>query len=140
MAALLVLTAALAVIHLGSRTAVPEETLRVEAGGKTVELALSELTPQAVHGVVVNGKGEERTVDAQGAPLSQVLAQAGVTQYLQVTVVADDEYSAVVTAEEIEAEDRVFLLLEEGERPRLVVFGDSNSKRNVSGVIRLVAE
>jgi len=68
------------------------------------------------------------------------LAQAGIDEYAQVTAVADDGYSAVVTREEIEEFDKVFLLLEEGEQPQLLVFGDANSKRNVSGVIRLIVE
>lgn len=139
-AVLFLITAVLAVVHLGSRVSAPEGTLRVETGDQVIELALMELRSQPIHGTTVNGKGEERMVNAQGVPLSQALAQAGVTQFAQVIVAADDEYSAVVTAEEVEAADRVFLLLDGGERPQLLVFGDSNSKRNVSGVVRLIIQ
>lgn len=76
-------------------------------------------------------------MDAQGAPLSAVLEQAGITAYTQVAVTADDEYSVTVTKEEAAAPGRVFLIIREGERPQLLVFGDANSKRNVSNVIRL---
>lgn len=140
LAALLLLTAAAAAVHLSGRDSVPENTLRIEAEGRVIELALGELTPGKVYGTTINGKGEEHAVDGQGLLLSDLLAGAGVTRYAQVTVTADDEYSALVTAEEIAAPDRVFLLLESGERPRLVVFGDPDSRRNVSGVVRLIVE
>lgn len=137
-AVLVIITAIIAAVHLSSRVSPPKGVLRIEAAGKVTELPLSQLELTNVHGTVVNGKGEERTVDAQGLLLSDVLAQAGVSTYAEVTVVADDEYTAVVTADEVEASDRVFLLIEAGEQPQLLVFGDTNSKRNVSNVIRLV--
>lgn len=139
-AALLLITAAAAALHLSGRVSPPENILCVESGGRAAGLALEELAPQAVRGTAVNGKGEERAIDAQGVLLSDVLAQAGIAQYAQVTVEADDGYSAVVTEGEASAPDRVFLLLKEGERPQLVVFGDPNSRRNVSGVVRLIVE
>lgn len=138
--ALLLITVVVALIHIQSRVPAREGALQIEADGQTVELVLKELEPQEVRGVVVNGKGEERTIEAQGVPLSQVLDRAGIVKYAQVTVVADDEYSAVVTQEEAEEPERVFLLLEEGEQPQLLVFGDANSKRNVSGVIRMIVQ
>ena len=58
----------------------------------------------------------------------------------QVTVTADDEYSAVVTAEELAAPDKVYLIAQEEDGVQLVVFGDSNSKRNVSNVVRVTVE
>jgi len=137
---MLLLTAVVAVIHLQSRAPAREGVLQIETDGQTMELALEKLRLQEVRGVVVNGKGEERAIEAKGTPLSQVLSQAGVVQYAQATAVADDGYSAVVTREETEAPGRVFLLLEEGEQPQLLVFGDANSKRNVSGVIRLIVQ
>lgn len=139
-AALVVITAIIAAVHLSTRTAPPGGILRIEAGGQATDLALSKLELTPVQGTVVNGKGEKRTINAQGVPLSGVLSQAGITTYTKVAAVADDEYSATVTAEEIAEPDRVFLLIDEEERPQLLVFGDSNSKRNVSNVIRLVVE
>lgn len=136
--ALIFVTAAAAAVHLNTRVSTAEGTLRIETGDTAKELSLSELTPMAVQGTVVNGKGEERNIDAQGVPLSAVLAQANITEYAQVAVIADDEYSASVSVEEIHTEGKVFLLLAEGDRPQLIVFGDPNSKRNVSNVARLI--
>lgn len=134
---LVLLTAAVAVVHLAARTAVPEGALRVEYGDRALELPLEQLELTAVHGTVVNGKGEARTVDAQGILLSQVLREAGIAEFSEVTVTADDEYSAAVTAEEIAAPDKVYLIRQDEGGMQLIVFGDGNSKRNVSGAVRL---
>lgn len=137
LAALLAVTAVAAGIHLSTRQSVQMGIVLVEYAGKTEELHLNQVGLTAVRGTVVNGKGEERSVDTQGAPLSAVLAEVGITSYTQVVVTADDEYNVTVTEEEVATPDRVFLILQEGERPQLLVFGDPNSKRNVSNVIRL---
>ena len=139
-AALLIITAVVAAVHLSTRSVPPSGTLQIDAEGKVTDFALNKLDLTPVQGTVVNGKGEEKTVDSQGELLSSVLEKAGVTEYTQVTVTANDEYSVTVTAEEIAETDRVYLLLEDGKQVRLLVFGDSNSKRNVSDVIRLVVE
>lgn len=137
LAVLLAVTAAAAGIHLSTRQTAQMGTVLVEYGGKVEELSLDRVELTAVRGTVINGKGEERRVDAQGAPLSAVLAEAGITSYTQAAVTADDEYSVTVTQEEAAAPDRVFLIVQEGERTQLLVFGDPNSKRNVTNVIRL---
>ncbi len=135
-ALLLAVTAVVAAVYLTNRPAAAEGALRVEYGGRTAELSLERLEPVPVRGVLVNGRGEEKAIETQGVPLSQVLREAGVSGYAEVTVTADDAYSAVVTSDEINAPDRVYLIQEE-DGPRLIVFGDSDSKRSVSGVVRL---
>ena len=131
------ITAIVAVFYLNTRTTVSEGTLRIEHGGRTLELPLEQLDLTAIQGAVVNGKGEERTVDAQGILLDQVLREADVTEFSTVTVTADDEYSAVVTAEEVAETDKVYLIRQDEGGMQLIVFGDANSKRNVSNVVRL---
>lgn len=139
-AVLVIITAVIAAVHLSTRSTPPDGTLRIETGGQITDLALSKLELTPVQGTIVNDKGEEKSIDSQGELLSGVLEKAGITEHTQVNVVADDEYSVTVTAEEIAEADRVYLLLEDGDELRLLVFGDSNSKRNVSNVIRLVVE
>lgn len=135
---LILVTAAAAAFHLTTRAAVPEGVLRVElAGGQTKELSLEKLKLVPVQGTVVNGKGEESAVDAQGILLSDMLREAGVTEYSVVTVTADDEYSAQVTAEEIAESGKVYLIRQEEGGMQMIVFGDENSKRKVSDVVRL---
>lgn len=133
-AVLVLLTAIAAAVHFATRTNVPEGSLRVEYGGKAVDLAVGRLELSPVQGTVRNSKGEEKSIDGQGILLSRVLEQAGAGEYSAVTITAGDEYSAVVTAEEAAEAGRVYLLLEEDCSLRLVVFGDENSKRNVSDV------
>ena len=138
--ALVLITAMVAVFYLNTRTAAPKGTLLIEYGGQTLELPLEQLKLTAVQGTVVNGKGEGRTVDAQGILLDQILREAGITEFSEVTVTADDEYSAVVTAEEVTEAGKVYLIRQDGGGMQLIVFGDSNSKRNVSNVVRLSAQ
>ena len=133
-AALVLLTAIAAAIHFATRADVRPGAIRVEYGGKAVELAVGELELESVQGTLRNGKGEERAIDGRGILLDKLLGQAGVGEYSTVTVTAGDEYSAGITAEEAAEPDRVYLLLEEDGSLRLVVFGDENSKRSVSNV------
>lgn len=137
-AVLLLATAGAALLHLTSRTDVSTGILLVEKDGIKIKIEMASLTLEPVSETIVNGKGEEIAIDSPGILLSKLLADAGVAVGEQIVVVADDEYSATVTAAELSEQERVFLLVREGERPQLVVFGDPNSKRNVSGVIRLV--
>lgn len=135
---LILVTAAAAAFHLTTRAAVPEGVLCVElAGGQTKELSLEKLKLVSVQGTVVNGKGEECAVDTQGLLLAEVLQEAGVTEYAVVTATADDEYSAQVTAEEIAESGKVYLIRQEEGGMQMIVFGDENSKRKVSDVVRL---
>lgn len=137
---LVLAAAAFAAIHLSTRQVEEAGAIRVSFGGKTVALSLSQLPLQDVSGTAVNGKGEEKSIEGLGTPLSQVLTQAGVdlSAIQQVTVAAADEFSAALTAQEVAAEDKAYLLQEEGEeRPRLVVFGDTDSKRRVKDVARI---
>lgn len=135
--AMVLITAIVAIFYLTTRPAAPEGTLRIENGSQVIELPLERLEFITVRGTVVNGKGEERTVDAQGVLLSQILREAGIPEFTEVTVTADDAYNAVVTAEEIAEPNRVYLIRQDEGGLRLVVFGDSNSKRSVSGVVSL---
>lgn len=133
-AALVLLTIIAAAVHFATRIDVPEGTLRVEFGGKATELAVGKLELCPIQDTVRNGKGEELPVDGQGILLGKLLEQADVGEYSTVIITADDEYSAAVTAEEAAESDRVYLFVEEDGSLRLVVFGDQNSKRNVSNV------
>lgn len=138
---LVLVTTAAAAFHLTTRTAVPEGVLRVEfAGGQAEELSLEKLKLVSVQGTVVNGKGEQRAVDARGILLSEVLRAAGVTGFSTVTVIADDAYSAQVMAEEIAEPGKVYLIRQEEGGMQLIVFGDENSKRKVANAVRLLVQ
>lgn len=87
-------------------------------------------------GTRTNGKGEEIQVNAPGISVKQLLEQYSVSADQGLTVIADDGYSATLKAEEISS-GQAFLILED-DTVRLVVFGDSNSKRSVSNVKQLM--
>ena len=95
---------------------------------------------EPVQGTVVNGRGESRAIDGQGVLLSALLERAEMRADVQITVTADDEYSAVVTAEELAASDKAYLIAQEEGGVQLVVFGDADSRRNVSNVVRVTVE
>lgn len=137
LAVLVVLNGALAAARFAVRDAVPAGTLEIETAQETRSVMLSEMELTEVEGTVINGKGEEKEVCGQGILLSALLRQSAISDFAEVTAEADDAYSAAVTAEEIAEPGKVFLLAQEDGGVQLVVFGDPNSKRNVSGVVRL---
>lgn len=136
--ALLLLTFCLALLHHLTRDTVETGILRIECNGTITNHPLDGINTAPIHGTVVDGKGEEHTIDAKGVLLSELLESLNITAAEQVIVYADDEYSATVTAQELNAPDLVYLLMNEEDRPQLIVFGDPNSKRNVSGVVRII--
>lgn len=119
------MTAVLAVLHLTTRT--PEIEGAVLVNGESVQL--TELELSRVTGTIVNGKGEEKQVDAQGILLSEICVE-----FSEATVTAADEYSAVVDEQDSE---NAYLIVEEDGSLRLVVFGDENARRDVKNVSRI---
>lgn len=138
--ALVIVTAIVAVVHLGSVPQVPENEILVQQGTEEKYVSVREEAMVAVTGTLVNGKGDQIPVDAMGLSLADVIELSGIDDYDVVTVTARDEYRVEVTAEEIHTENKVYLTVDTDGTFRLVVFGDSNSKRNVSDVIKLTIQ
>lgn len=115
----------LAVLHLTTRTPDTEGVILIN--GEPVQI--SDLDFNRVCGTVVNGKGEKKQIDAQGAVLSEVCGG----EFNSATVTASDEYSAVVEKQDSENA----YLIEDSGSLRLVVFGDENAKRDVKNVARI---
>ena len=136
---LVALTGVLAAVHLTTRDKVGENEVQLTYQDKTYSVEYKKLDLEQVTGTRVNGKGEEKKVEASGILLRKLLEEKNIEEYSQVTVVSDDSYSAKIVAEEIKEEEKAYLLLQE-EELRLVVFGDENSKRSVSNVKQIVVE
>lgn len=136
---LVLLTGIAAWMHLSTREEVTEGTVQVTIDGHVQTLKLSELSYEAVSGVRVNGKGESIPVEGEGISVKALLASQEAASYTKVTVVSDDSYSAQLSAEEVAEDGKAYLMLDE-EYLRLVVFGDSNSKRSVSNVVQVIVE
>lgn len=136
-AALIALTAVFAIIHSAARTEVPDGALLVSCGGEKKYVDLASLDTVSVRGSVVNGKGEKSNVNTQGVPLADVIENAGFDPNGAVTVkvTADDEFSAELSGDELNEDGKAYLVSEDDGSMRLVVFGDSNAKRNVRNVV-----
>lgn len=137
--ALVLITGAVAWVHLTTRENVEPGTLQLVVSGQTKTVKLDDLQYEPVSGVRVNGKGESIPVEGMGILLKDLLQNEQVGSYTKVTVVADDAYSAELTAEEVAEDGKAYLLLEE-ETLRLIVFGDQNSKRSITNVVQILVE
>ena len=137
--ALIAIAAVAAVIHLTTRDEVTAGCVELVYNGKSHDAAISDLKKDDVSGIRVNGKGEEIEVNGKGISLADLLAMKKIEGFAKVTVVSDDSYSAEVTADEIAQGGKAYILVED-EEARLVVFGDTNSKRSVSNVKQIVVE
>lgn len=136
-----VITGIMTLLHFKSREEIPENAIEIIYEEETYMIDITELDYKEVSGIRVNGKGEEIEVRALGIALKAVLDEAKITEYDMVSVVADDAYSAQITAEEIQDGLESYLIQEDGEeRLRLVVFGDKDSKRSVNNVVRIIVE
>ena len=109
----------------------------VSCGDEKEYVDLKSLDTVPVQGTVVNGKGEESEIDMQGASLADVIEKAGFDpdNAAAVKVTADDEFSAEFTGGEVNEAGKAYLVCEDDGSMRLVVFGDSNAKRNVRNVV-----
>ena len=136
---LLVTVLLIAGINITYRDKIAAGIVELTAGEKTVSITLKDVTAGEVKGVRVNGKGEEIQVEGEGILLGTLLNNKGIKAYTKVTVISDDAYSAEVSYDEIIAGTEAYIMEDEG-TARLVVFGDSNSKRSVSNVKQIVVE
>ena len=137
LAGILLLTAIVAGVHLSTREKAVEGQLLVSCGGPETAVEIGKLELRSVQGTISNAKGETREIDAMGVPVAEILKSVDAAEVSTVTVVADDEYRADLTAAEAEDEQNVFFVLQEDGGLQLIVFTDNNSKRNVSNVVRM---
>lgn len=135
-ALLILLTAIFAIWHLTTREQIAQNQIQLIDGEKVYSIVLEDLAVQQVVGTRTNGKGEQIPVNAPGISVKDLLEQYAVAADQGLSITADDGYSATLKAEEIPA-DHAFLILED-DTARLVVFGDSNSKRSVSNVKQIL--
>ena len=113
--------------------------LTIAAGEAETRIVWDALTLVPVKGTILNGKGEEKVIDAEGIALWSLLDMNGIEVPEKITAVARDEYRAEVSADELAEEGRVCLIKAE-DGLRLIVFGDADSKRIVKDVVRVVLE
>lgn len=133
---LIAITGVLAGIHFASRDKIEQGAIVIEVNGDRKNVKLDSLKTATVEGTVVNGKGEEKTISGNGIELKSLIDSTSIES---VTVTASDEYSAELSGDEIAEAGKVYLMVEDG-KGNLVVFGDNNSKRNVTDVVKIVVK
>lgn len=133
------ITLGAAVFYLGNRESVEEGNLKITTAEGDLMIDTTKFELEQVTGTRINGKGEEKPVDGMGILIKDILDANDISEYVKVTVVSDDAYSAELSAEEVAEAGKAYLLYEE-EELRLVVFGDENSKRSVSNVVEIIVE
>ena len=113
--------------------------LTIVAGEGETKIAWDELTLVPVQGTTINGRGEEKAIDAEGVALQSLMDLAGIEALERITVVAGDAYQAEVSADELAEAGKVFLIRSE-DGLRLIVFGDEDSRRIVRDVVQVIVE
>lgn len=134
---MVLLTAMLAAVHLLGREKVAKGQLHITYQNKETQVTFDELPLQEVKGTITDAKGDKREITAQGISMKNMLLALALKSYDKVVVVAEDEYRAEVTAEEIAVDSVVYMIAQKEEGVQMLVFTDTNSKRNVSNVIRM---
>lgn len=134
---LLALTSFCGAIYLGQREHVDTGSIHIKAPTNEITVSMKDLPLTKVDGETVNKKGETKKISAEGYEVAYLPSLAGIDNYTEISVYSDDEYHADISADELLADvNKAWIILEE-ERPRLIVFGDTDSKRNVKNVVRI---
>ncbi len=135
-AAMLLITAGIAFYYVHSRQSVPSGDLLIKSAQGDTTVTFNDLSLTHVEGEIKNKKGEVKQIDSEGIALSDIPALAGANDYSTITVFADDEYNAELVKDELTGQAGAWLIKND-DAIRLVVFGDSDSKRDVKNVVRI---
>ncbi|MBE6014118.1 MAG: hypothetical protein E7241_01940 [Lachnospiraceae bacterium] len=142
--ALILFTVVIAIIRVF--TGIPKPTagtLTLIVNNKETMVDPSKASKVEVSGTTVNSKGDKKEINTSGYALKDVITLSGAKDedYTSVKVTASDEFSATLTKAEIDDGQRAFLIGESSDKGdvffKLIVFGDSDSKRQVKNVARI---
>lgn len=128
----LTLTVCLACIYLQNLPARQHGNVEIKTVEKSITAELNCIPTQLVEGSIVNGKGEKIRIQGQGIPVSEFFREVGIETFDRIKVTANDAYSAELKQEE--AEKDACFMISDGEL-ELVVFSDTNRKRNVANIV-----
>ncbi len=127
---LALITILVSFIYLRGRKSVPKTQIVLSVNSTEKFISLSDYKLSGVSEDIPNKKGEVKHIEGDGVLISDII---GPVSFSDITVIADDEYRASLTPEDME---NAFLLSDE-ESARLIVKGDKNSKRDVKNVVRI---
>ena len=141
-AAVLIIIAVILAVNV--RGSAPDQSgLIIENGTKTVTVSWEDLKKTEFTGEIVNGKREISNHEYQGAELCELLSGKGIEikEGTKITAVSEDNYAAELTGAEIMTAGKVYAAvicdgemiegIDGGQGAQLVVYGDSNAKRQV---------
>lgn len=135
-AVLLAATAIVTAVYLNSREEIGPGQIMISSGSGTTKIDMKTLDLEPVSGTITKKNGETKKIDSTGYRLGDISSLVNITDYSEISVYADDEYSATVSREELE-DDANTWLIEDDEGIRLVVLGDTYSGRDVKNVKRI---
>ena len=133
-AVLVVIAAVLAIVVSNSMPKKEPCELIISENGTQTKIDLNSLKLVDVKGTITMASGKTKDIDSKGIEVRDLLAGK---KYSTVAVNAEDNYSAELTAEDIEKPQNAYIILGEENRPRLVVMSDTNAKRDVKNVLTL---
>lgn len=141
-AAVLIMIAVILAVKVRNNT--PDDPgLIIRTEKHTFTVAWKDIDETAFTGEIVNGKGEVSTHQYQGIELGELFDANGIEikADTKITVASEDNYTAELTGEEVMTEGMVYVAvacddemiegIEGGQGGQLVVYGDSNAKRQV---------
>ncbi len=135
LAVLVVLAAVLAVIVSKNQPRKAVSEVIIVQNGKQTKVDLVRLDLTNVKATVTRANGKSLEIDAKGLELRKLLEK--YSGYTTLTVLAEDNYTAEIKADELQTEKNVYLIIGEENKPRLVVLSDSNAKRDVKNVLTI---
>lgn len=135
----LIIVGILTICHLTARPQIPEHSILVINGDKSDYIDIDNLQLTEVSGQIINGKGDVKDISGYGILFGDAINTVKPADFDNATVVADDEYYAEFAKSEIYDAESVYLLIEDNS-VNMCVFGDKNSKRNVSNVVKIILE
>ena len=141
-AALLAVTCFVAVIHMNQQEAV--SCMVIRCAGRELPVDWEELNRTSFSGELVDGKGTVTAHTYTGVLLKDLLASRNIssTEISALKVTSADNYTVEFSAEEICADDKVYVAVTVDGEPvegidsgtdgvQIIVFGDPNSRRCV---------
>ena len=117
----LIMIIILGIAYSTNRANIAPVSVIVRSRTKSATISRDTIHLERVEGVLINGKGEEQPISARGASLREILEEVGIEAKVMAKVIASDEYSAAVSAVDIAAEDKVYIILGENGRLRMIV-------------------
>ena len=128
-------------VYQVSKASIPRSVLTIDYAGNKTIVDPFKLDKINVKGAVVDGKGEKHDINSKGFKFIDCinLAQVPEEGYNTARILSEDGYAAELTRDEARDDKKTFFIINEDKETKaqtlqLVVFGDSDSKRQVKNV------